>query len=62
MELVRLALLAIGLTGAIGGPYVLYLAFFKPGLYPRPQLAKWQGSIATVVGVAILLWFFVLGK
>ena len=62
MELVRLALLVIGLTGAIGGPYVLYLAFFKPGFYPRPQLAKWQGAVATVVGVAILIVFFVLRK
>ena len=58
MELVRLALLAIGLSGAIGGPYILYLAFFKPDFFPRPKLAKTQGAIATVVGAAILLWFF----
>ncbi len=58
MELARLALLAIGLTGAVGGPYILYLAFFKPDFFPRPRLAKWQGAIATVVGAAILLGFF----
>jgi uncharacterized membrane protein YeaQ/YmgE (transglycosylase-associated protein family) len=58
MEIVKLGLLVIGLTGAIGGPYILYLAFFKPDFYPRPRLAKWQGAIATLVGAAILLWFF----
>ena len=62
MELVRLALLAIGLTGAIGGPYVLYLAFSRPNFYPRPKLAKVQGTVATVIGAAILLGFFVFGK
>jgi uncharacterized membrane protein YeaQ/YmgE (transglycosylase-associated protein family) len=58
MELVRLALLAIGLSGAVGGPYILYLAYFKPDFFPRPQLAKRQGVVATILGAAILLWFF----
>jgi hypothetical protein len=62
LELVRLALLAIGLGGAIGGPYILYLAFFKPDIYPRPKLARWQGAIATLVGAAVLVWFFLLNR
>jgi hypothetical protein len=56
--MVRMLLLGIGSAGVIGGPYVLYLAFFKPGTFAKPQLAKWQGAGAFLVGV-ILLFFLV---
>lgn len=53
--MVRMLLLGIGSAGLIGGPYILYLAFFKPGTFLKPNLAKWQGAAAFLVGVVILL-------
>jgi len=55
-----MALLGVGAAGLIGGPYILYLAFFKPGLYPKPNKAKWQGAAAFVVGVVFLVVLFKL--
>ncbi|MGD0610125.1 MAG: hypothetical protein ABSB41_01325 [Anaerolineales bacterium] len=52
--LARLAL-GIGLAGAVGGPYILILAFFKPGTFMKPDLAKKQGAIATLLGI-LFLW------
>lgn len=58
--MLRMALLGVGAAGLIGGPYILYLAFFKPGLYPKPNKAKWQGAAAFVVGVVLLVVLFKL--
>jgi hypothetical protein len=58
--MVRMLLLGIGAAGAIGGPYILYLAFFKPGIFPKPKLAKWQGVIAFLVGAGLLVALFTL--
>jgi hypothetical protein len=56
--MVRMLLLGIGSAGLIGGPYVLYLAFFKPHTFVKPTLAKWQGAAAFIIG-AILLFFLI---
>ena len=58
----RMLLLGVGSAGLVGGPYVLYLAFFKPGIFPKPGLAKWQGAIAFLVGLALLVTLIVLMK
>ncbi|MFH1524198.1 MAG: hypothetical protein ABIF04_04475 [Chloroflexota bacterium] len=54
--MIRMLMLGVGAAGLIGGPYILYLAFFKPGIFPKPKLAKWQGVIAFVVGVVVLIF------
>jgi hypothetical protein len=56
----RMLLLGVGAAGLVGGPYILYLAFFKPAVYPRPNKAKWQGAAAFVVGVVLLVVLFKL--
>jgi amino acid permease len=56
----RMLLLGIGAAGVIGGPYVLYLAFTKPDMFPKPKLAKWQGAAAFLVGVGLLVWLYLL--
>jgi hypothetical protein len=58
VTMVRMLLLGIGSAGIIGGPYVLYLAFFKPHTFVKPALAKWQGAAAFVIG-GILLFFLI---
>ena len=58
MDLIVKLLLGIGLAGAVGGPYILYLAYFKPDTFPRPGLAKKQALIAFLVGVLILVAYF----
>ncbi len=58
ISMVRLLLLGVGSAGVVGGPYVLYLAFNKPAMFPKPQLAKTQGAIALVVGVVLLVALF----
>ena len=60
--IVRMLLLGVGAAGLIGGPYILYLAFSKPDMYPKPQLAKWQGAIAFLVGAVLLLILYRLGQ
>ncbi len=60
--MVRMLLLGVGAAGLIGGPYVLYLAFFKPQTFPKPQLAKWQGAVAFVVGAVLLFVLYRLGS
>jgi hypothetical protein len=57
--MLRMLLLGIGSAGLVGGPYILYLAYFKPGTFPKPKLAKTQGVIAFVVGVGLLIALFV---
>jgi amino acid permease len=47
-------LLGIGLAGAVGGPYILILAFTQPGTYRKPELAKKQGLTAALVGIVLL--------
>jgi hypothetical protein len=54
----RMLLLGIGAAGVIGGPYVLYLAFFKPGMFPKLKLAKWQGAAAFLIGAILLIVLF----
>ena len=50
----RMLLLGVGAAGFIGGPYILYLAFFKPNTFPKPRLAKWQGAAAFAIGAVLL--------
>jgi len=57
--IVRMLLYGVGAAGVIGGPYILYLAFRKPDIFPRPNLAKRQGAIAFIVGVALLAAVFI---
>jgi MFS family permease len=47
-------LLGIGLAGVVGGPYILILAFFNPGTYRKPELAKKQGLAAALIGMVLL--------
>ena len=60
--MVRMLLLGIGAAGLFGGPYILYLAFAKPGTFPKPTLAKWQGIVAFLVGAILLFVLFKLVK
>jgi hypothetical protein len=56
----RMLLLGVGAAGVIGGPYVLYLAFSRPDMFPKPKLAKWQGAAAFLVGAGLLIWLYLL--
>ena len=56
MTMFRMLLLGVGSAGVIGGPYILYLAFFKPQTFLKPKLAKWQGAAAFMIGAILLLW------
>ncbi len=58
MDILVKLLLGIGLAGAVGGPYILLLAYFKPATFPKPGLAKKQGLAAFLIGIAILLIYF----
>ena len=58
----RMLLLGVGAAGLIGGPYALYLAFSKPGMFPKPKLAKWQGAAAFLVGAVLLFILYRLGQ
>ena len=58
----RMLLLGVGAAGLVGGPYILYLAFTRPEMYPKPKLAKWQGAVAFLVGVALLFVLYRLGQ
>jgi hypothetical protein len=60
--MIRMLLLGIGAAGVIGGPYILYLAFRRPGIFPKPQLAKWQGAAAFLIGVALLVVLYTVSK
>jgi hypothetical protein len=60
--MVRMLLLGVGAAGFFGGPYVLYLAFKKPQIFPRPKTAKWQGAVAFLVGVILLVVLIVILK
>jgi hypothetical protein len=52
--MLRMLLLGLGSAGVVGGPYVLYLAFYKPSTFLKPALAKWQGAAAFFIGVILL--------
>jgi hypothetical protein len=52
--IVRMLLYGIGAAGLFGGPYIIYLAFFKPEIFPKPKLAKWQGAAAFLIGGILL--------
>jgi uncharacterized membrane protein len=58
--MVRMLLLGVGAAGLIGGPYILYLAFYKPQTFPKPKLAKWQGAAAFLVGAVLLFVLYYL--
>jgi hypothetical protein len=58
--MIRMLLLGVGAAGLVGGPYILYLAFFKPSTFPKPGLAKWQGVAAFFVGMILLIILFYL--
>jgi hypothetical protein len=60
--MLRMLLLGVGAAGLIGGPYILYLAFYKPRTFPKPTLAKWQGAAAFVVGAVLLGILYYLGR
>jgi hypothetical protein len=58
----RMLLLGVGAAGLVGGPYIIYLAFSKPQIFPKPKLAKWQGMAAFLVGVVLLGILYLLGQ
>jgi len=58
----RMLLLGVGAAGVIGGPYILYLAFFRPQTFPKPNLAKWQGAAAFLIGGVLLCVLYILPK
>jgi amino acid permease len=58
----RMLLLGVGAAGFIGGPYILYLAFSKPSMFPKPKLAKWQGAAAFLIGAVLLIVLYKLPK
>ena len=58
MTMFSMLLFGVGAAGLIGGPYILYLAFFKPRTFPKPNLAKWQGVAAFLVGAVLLIVLF----
>jgi amino acid permease len=60
--MIRMVLLGVGAAGVIGGPYILYLAFTKPRMYPKPKLAKWQGAAAFLIGAILLFVLYRLGQ
>jgi hypothetical protein len=62
MTMLRMLLLGVGSAGLIGGPYILYLAFFKPSTFLKPNLAKWQGAAAFLIGVVLLVVLFIWQK
>ena len=59
-SIVRMLLYGIGAAGFFGGPYILYLAFFKPQTFPKPKLARWQGAAAFVIGAILLVVLFMI--
>jgi hypothetical protein len=56
----RMLLLGVGAAGVVGGPYILYLSFVKPEMFPKPNLARWQGAAAFIVGAGLLFFLFFL--
>ena len=58
--MIRMLLLGVGAAGLIGGPYILYLAIYKPQTFQKPKLARWQGVISFLVGAALLIVLFTL--
>jgi hypothetical protein len=61
-EIVQMLLYGIGAAGLFGGPYIVYLAFYKPATFPKPKLAKWQGAGAFLIGLVLLFIVFKLRK
>jgi hypothetical protein len=62
MTMLRMLLLGVGSAGLIGGPYILYLAFFKPHTFLKPNLARWQGVVAFLIGAVLLVVLFIWQK
>ena len=57
--IIKMLFYGIGAAGVVGGPYILYLAYYRPSIFPRPNLAKRQGAIVFIIGVALLVSIFV---
>ena len=62
MTMIRMLLLGVGSAGMLGGPYILYLAFYKPQTFLKPTLAKWQGLAAFLIGGLLLFFLFKTGR
>ena len=60
--MLRMLLFGVGSAGLVGGPYILYLAFFKPHIFPKPKLARWQGAAAFLIGAILLGVLFIWKK
>jgi hypothetical protein len=58
--MIQMLLLGVGAAGLVGGPYIFYLAFHKPQIFPKPKLAKWQGAAAFLVGAVLLIILFIV--
>ena len=58
--IIRMLLYGIGAAGLFGGPYILYLAYFKPQTFPKPKTARWQGAAAILIGAILLFILFKL--
>jgi|WetSurMetagenome_2_1015567.scaffolds.fasta_scaffold206354_1 hypothetical protein len=61
-SIVKMLLLGIGSAGVVGGPYILYLARFRPGIFPKPKLARTQGIIALLVGLILIAILIFINK
>jgi hypothetical protein len=59
-EIVRMLLYGVGAAGLVGGPYILYLAYFKPQTFPKPKQARWQGAVAFLIGAILFYLLFSL--
>jgi len=58
VQMFDLGVLGIGLGGTVGGIYILYLAYFKPATFPKPERAKREGLIAFIVGLTFVIFYF----
>ena len=61
-DVVRMLLYGVGAAGLVGGPYILYLSYFKPQTFPKPKQARWQGAVAFLIGVILLFILYSLQR
>jgi hypothetical protein len=59
-EIVRMLLYGVGAAGLFGGPYIVYLAYYKPQTFPKPKQARWQGALAFLIGLVLLFVLFTI--
>jgi hypothetical protein len=62
VTMLRMLLFGVVSAGLIGGPYILYLAFYKPRTFLKPKLARWQGAVAFLIGLILLVALFIWQK